>query len=630
MNQSELFKSTLRIRNEVDKILQKGIIFSENEKSRLRKNFKKSLQIKDLLGSFKYHFFFIALIISIIIFIILLATLSVEIYVYFFIFFGIIGFSFLMGYIGSFITKSNRNMILEDFIDFYFDKLVDWTKKEIDHSDDKNLNRILFENLISCFYDVIQYKRISLWNLNLKNNVFRKMVSSKKYVELIKLSISLFEVVFTKNKRYNKKGILIISKIFQPFLFISKNYVLCEYINRLDKHFFRDTNINPSEFYKVEIKKIKLKKKIHVNQDYLKKNQNVLDLFENLWETKEATQLLYNGKTSLRLTHTNRNSENANNKSHYVTSMTNRTLKKSIIEKDLSNNNVKTLSNYENPGFEEFAEIMNNNQKEKIKKNDIVFMKKNKSEDSIIENSFDISINSKKNLIQELKNGEIKKQNLLEVNNFEFPLEKRQVPKTSDPLIEKLLAIEKEDLSIYKLVLKKGKTRIYKKMKEGSPVILLRTHTTLDYSAEKMFHLLYNLDERSKWDKVFSMKIVKIIDEKTDIIYGYVKGPPFISDRDFVQKRVTFKGYQGIDFVIGFEHFESEEFPKIKKAIRAETIISGYVIRKVSKDKTDISLIAQTDIKGVIPKYIFNKLSQKAPLDWIKKFEKALAKFNKE
>ena len=641
MNQSDLFKSTVRIRNEVNKILQKGILFSENEKSRLRKDFKKSLKINDLLGNFKYHFFFIALITGIIIFIILLSTLSVEIYIYFLIFFAIVAFSLLMGYIGSFIIKKNRNMTLEDFIDFYFDKLVDWTKNKIDNNTkDKNLNRILFENLISCFYDVVQYKRKSLWNLNLKNAKFKNMINAEKNTDLLKLSISLFEVVFKDKRRYNKKGILIISKIFQPFLFLSKNYVLCEYINRLDKHFFRDTNINPSEFYKVELKNIKLSKKIHVTENYLEKNQNVLDLFENLWEAKNTTQIYYNGKSSVRLSHTNRtnrseiNKKNENNNSHFVLSITNRGLNKSGGEKKLTKAEIKKdLANYTNVDFDEFATMMNDNQKENLKKNEIVYeneIRFTETHQELIGESFDVERNDKQDNIQELHTGEIKKENIITVQNFEFPVEQIQKPKTKDPLVERLLSIEDEDLSNFKIVLKKKETEIYKKMSDGSPVILLRTHTVLNYPAENLYFLLYNLDERSKWDKMFKqMKVVKLIDDKTDIVYGYVKSPPFVSDRDFVQKRVCFEDYEGIDYILAFEHYESEEFPPIKKVIRAETIISGYILRRDGPNRTKVSLIAQTDIKGTIPKYLFNKLSAKAPLQWIGKFEKALANYNK-
>ena len=59
--------------------------------------------------------------------------------------------------------------------------------------------------------------------------------------------------------------------------------------------------------------------------------------------------------------------------------------------------------------------------------------------------------------------------------------------------------------------------------------------------------------------------------------------------------------------------------PENPKFVRAETIISGYFIKTVSINpiKTLVSIIAQTDIKGSIPNFIVNNVSQKAPKEWV-------------
>ena len=51
----------------------------------------------------------------------------------------------------------------------------------------------------------------------------------------------------------------------------------------------------------------------------------------------------------------------------------------------------------------------------------------------------------------------------------------------------------------------------------------------LDYPVDKAFELIYNLDLRTKWDKIFSqMKVVKIFDEDIDLVYSYIKAPMII------------------------------------------------------------------------------------------------------
>ncbi len=200
-----------------------------------------------------------------------------------------------------------------------------------------------------------------------------------------------------------------------------------------------------------------------------------------------------------------------------------------------------------------------------------------------------------------------------------------------DPLIDRLLEIEKMDLSQFKTVLSNDEAKIYKQQEDGDPVVLLRTDFVIEYPASIIYTLLCDLNERSKWDTVFtSMKVLKIINDNTDIAYMYLKAPLMVSDRDFVSKRVIFKNFLDIDYCVALTNYESEEFPPKKKVIRAETIISGYILRKITEDKTRLCTFSKTDIKGSIPKYLINKLGQKAPLNWLKKFKKALSKYTKE
>lgn len=57
----------------------------------------------------------------------------------------------------------------------------------------------------------------------------------------------------------------------------------------------------------------------------------------------------------------------------------------------------------------------------------------------------------------------------------------------------------------------------------------------------------------------------------------------------------------------------------MRKVVRAETIISGYVIEQIQNDPpvTSLTIISQNDIKGLIPKYLVNMASGKAPKQWV-------------
>ncbi len=71
-------------------------------------------------------------------------------------------------------------------------------------------------------------------------------------------------------------------------------------------------------------------------------------------------------------------------------------------------------------------------------------------------------------------------------------------------------------------------------------------------------------------------------------------------------------------------HFKSTKhpkFPETSKVVRAETIISGYILEGVIDDTgaiaTKITIISQNDIKGVVPKSVINMIAGKGPKTWI-------------
>jgi glutaredoxin-related protein len=98
-----------------------------------------------------------------------------------------------------------------------------------------------------------------------------------------------------------------------------------------------------------------------------------------------------------------------------------------------------------------------------------------------------------------------------------------------------------------------------------------------------------------------------------------------VSDRDFVQRRKIWKEFPDENStILHFKSIDHKNCPVKKNVIRAETILSGYFIKKISDNppKTFLSIISQNDIKGKIPTYLVNKVSQTAPKDWVKSLVK--------
>jgi hypothetical protein len=94
-----------------------------------------------------------------------------------------------------------------------------------------------------------------------------------------------------------------------------------------------------------------------------------------------------------------------------------------------------------------------------------------------------------------------------------------------------------------------------------------------------------------------------------------------VKNRDFVQRRKIWRNFPNDQAVI--LHFKSIDHllcPVKNNFIRANTVISGYYIETLSTNplRTRLSGITQTDVKGMIPKMIVNRVAQNAPKEWMK------------
>ena len=191
--------------------------------------------------------------------------------------------------------------------------------------------------------------------------------------------------------------------------------------------------------------------------------------------------------------------------------------------------------------------------------------------------------------------------------------------------IDNFLVIATTSTDNFKLISHKEAIMVYQKHNEKSPVVLVRCDATVKGNVETVFDAIFNLEKRSQWDTILSrLKIVKVFDECTDVMYSYLKTPPLVSNRDFLQKRSFRRNINGFDIVMAFVSYEDKDFPPVKGAIRANTLISGYAFEKLNESTTRLITISQTDIKGSIPTRIINRTAAKAPYDWVKRLEKAV------
>ena len=273
--------------------------------------------------------------------------------------------------------------------------------------------------------------------------------------------------------------------------------------------------------------------------------------------------------------------------------------------------------------------------------NDIMIYNSQKTTDT--ENKINIKIipkNETKNLKIEIINdnlGESKiskfKEEIKPKKKYKYHIKtsKRNLIKLPEPIfgtdekeLKEIIDIMNEEpikINGYQNVINESEIKIYKKIIPGYDEILIKTLCKIPYNKDIIFEAISNLELRKKWDTSFSeLKIINKKEESnTEILYMIIKSPSVITkDRDNVQQRKIWKNFPNKNsHIIHFMSVDSPEFPKSKKYIRANTIISGYFIEDIpgENNQSILGIVSQTDVGG--PNWLINKIAPRASKNWI-------------
>ena len=203
--------------------------------------------------------------------------------------------------------------------------------------------------------------------------------------------------------------------------------------------------------------------------------------------------------------------------------------------------------------------------------------------------------------------------------------------KTNDKDLKQLIDLMNEPTTKdfgYSNVINEKKCKVYKRLVEGIPVILIKAMAKLPYNKDVVFEAIANLNIRKQWDSVFSeLRVVNHEGENgAEILYMIIKSPVLlVKNRDFVQQRKIWRNFPTTkSHMLHFISIDSPECPINKKCIRAETVISGYYMQDDPDEPghTLLGVLSQTDIKGDIPVFLVNKFAPKSSKSWINSLTK--------
>ena len=172
----------------------------------------------------------------------------------------------------------------------------------------------------------------------------------------------------------------------------------------------------------------------------------------------------------------------------------------------------------------------------------------------------------------------------------------------------------------------------FKSIDEGSGVVRTRAWAKIaGVAPQTLFYMLYNNAARRQWDHhyaKFETEWTDPEDPSLDIIDAVVTAPFGCANREFLEWRrcqIPDKDDKNGKFVIYLRSWSPPDARPVQKgAVRAEVWLSGYLIQwwydetTGARLGTDVMVMTQIDIKGLIPKYLVNALSSSAPKKWVK------------
>ena len=149
----------------------------------------------------------------------------------------------------------------------------------------------------------------------------------------------------------------------------------------------------------------------------------------------------------------------------------------------------------------------------------------------------------------------------------------------------------------------------------GGTAVLVRAYATLpNVSIETAFFSIFDPKKRQSWDSNFC-QISVLPNPECEILYCVLQSPFGVTPRDFLQYRKAHAEDESTITIL-MRSAEHPDKPELPGSIRAETYISGYVLRQRGPDCA-LFLMSQTDVRGLIPKWIVNMMAAKAPAQWI-------------
>ncbi|XP_031550951.1 START domain-containing protein 10-like [Actinia tenebrosa] len=179
-----------------------------------------------------------------------------------------------------------------------------------------------------------------------------------------------------------------------------------------------------------------------------------------------------------------------------------------------------------------------------------------------------------------------------------------------------------ESTEKWSLLYDKHGIKVFSKFTEGTSVKMMKVVTQFsDVPSMVLYDVLHDPEYRRHWDEnmIESYELCKL-DGNNDIGYYSVKCPAPMKNRDFVTQRSWCCKPE--EFLI-INHTVHHKAAQLKKGfVRGDSILTGYYV-KARTNGCSLTYVAQVDPKGILPKWVVNRVSSKIAPKVIHKLHKA-------
>ncbi|OQR90199.1 hypothetical protein THRCLA_09410 [Thraustotheca clavata] len=161
---------------------------------------------------------------------------------------------------------------------------------------------------------------------------------------------------------------------------------------------------------------------------------------------------------------------------------------------------------------------------------------------------------------------------------------------------------------------------IYRGVNDNSPWNCIKAIATVNCSADELAKQLNDPDQMSNFDEMTdNCRVIEQLNPTGTTSIRYVQAKPVFptTARDFLV--VTTEHRMKDTIIIGTKSIQHEAVPLNRSYVRANTHVSGYIIRPLSSTQCQVTLIVHMDLGGYMPAYVINLLSVTSPIKLMKR-----------